>query len=119
MSSISIFYIYIYIYISARIVNSSNLLNVLAKDPFQVFDVVLNYIFYGNFIRSRSSFQEVFCFFFRIQTIDEAHLPASFFVEHLLMAASTYHCFSLCYYCSLTAFVLLPRNLQTEKGLIL
>ena len=50
--------------------------------------------------------------FFRWATLNNFK-TSIFFVEHVLMAAFTDHCLSLCYYCFTSVFVLLLSNLQT------
>ena len=103
-------YIRIYLYIC------SNMLSFLAKRSildvwrgvelaFTIFFMVTLNLIQKQFPRGAFFFQNVN---HRRSTL--INFKTRFFVEHLLMTASTYHCFSWRYYCFASTFVLLLRK---------
>ena len=83
---------------------SSNLLNVLAKgsisDVWQGAELAFAVFFMVTLCDHEVDFKRCYLLW--------NHLL--FLMKHLLMAVSTYHCFSLCYYCFASALVLLLRK---------
>ena len=79
-----------------------------------MFDVVLNAPLVYFFMVILSDPEAVFKRFSFLQNLYHRYgtptLKPAFFVEHLLMAASTEYCFFLCYYCFPSASVLFLRK---------
>ena len=113
----SLIYIYIYIYIYVR--EKLTVLTCwmfLQKEPSQMFDIgenspLLYFLWQLYPIQKQFSRGGLFVQNLQHERCTLTNFKTSvFFVERLLMGAFTYHCWSLCYYCFASVFVLLLKK---------